>query len=271
MIKRPACGARRTGSLAAGPPAGFPRRSSSAPAALFPGHQLLVGAGAHHAAGLHPQELCRDLGRLWRRDGQHAADRACDRRADHVARLRLRLCHPLPCGTLRQRAAVPDADHAVRRLSGEDLCLEEHPGPRRHPQPVLLWPRPHRRAARRPASTAPTASSSRSPISCCLSPSCRSTATCAPSADATIEAARDLGAGALGGAARHRPAAMREGHRRRLPVRLPDFGRRLRDAALRRRRRGDDGAFHRDAILLRLQLADGQRHGLHRHGACRWR
>ena len=29
------------------------------------------------------------------------------------------------------------------------------------------------------------------------------------------------------------------------------------------------GQFHRDAVLLRLQLADGQRHGLHHHGACR--
>ena len=84
--------------------------------------------------------------------------------------------------------------------------------------------------------------------------------------DVTLEASRDLGAGAVADDAQHRPAAMRARHRRRLHVHLPDLGRRLCDAALRRRRRGDDGPFHRDAVLLRLQLADGQRHGLHHHG-----
>ena len=79
--------------------------------------------------------------------GQHHPARARDRALDDAPRLRLRLCHPLPRRALRQRAAVPDADHALRRLSGQDLRLEEHPGPRRHPQPGADRSRPHRRAA----------------------------------------------------------------------------------------------------------------------------
>ena len=43
------------------------------PARLFLRHQLLVGPGAHHAPGLHPQELRRDLDRVWRHARQHAA------------------------------------------------------------------------------------------------------------------------------------------------------------------------------------------------------
>src|SRR5262249_337378 len=44
---------------------------------------------------------------------------------------------------------------------------------------------------------------------------------------------------------------------------LPDLGRRLCDAALRRRRSGLDGDFHREPVLDRLQLAARQRHGVH--------
>src|SRR4030095_12920399 len=59
---------------------------------------------------------------------------------------------------------------------------------------------------------------------------------------------------------------MREGHRDRLHVRVPDHCRRLCDSAFRRRRRRHDGPFHRASVLARLQLADGQRHDLHGHG-----
>ena len=74
--------------------------------------------------------------------------------------------------------------------------------------------------------------------------------------EATLEASRDLGA-SLEDDEHYRHPPVRAGHPRRLHVRLPDFGRRLCDAALRRRWRGDDGQFHRDAVLLRLQLAEG--------------
>ena len=79
--------------------------------------------------------------------------------------------------------------------------------------------------------------------------------------EATMESARDLGAG--------RFAVMRD-------IVLPQcegglvaaftlsFRRRLRDAALRGRRRGDDGELHREPVFHRLQLAHGQRHVLHR-------
>ena len=173
------------------------------------------------------------------------------------------------CGRFGDAVAVPDADHPIRRISGEDLCLEEHPRPRGHPQPVPPVDGTDRRAARRPAlqrqrrrdhpDLFPAAlrhpadlwQSARHPPT----PRSKRRATSAP---------------ALGGAARHRHAAMRERHRHRLPVRLPHHGRRLRDAALRRRRRVDDGPFHRTAILFRLQLADGQRHVLHAAWPCRW-
>jgi ABC-type Fe3+ transport system permease subunit len=83
--------------------------------------------------------------------------------------------------------------------------------------------------------------------------------------DDLIEAARDLGA-------RRQRFAMWScrlpaGNSHGLCALFPDRGRRLCDAALRRRHgHGDDRRFHRAAILPALRLADGQRHVLQHAG-----
>ena len=253
-----AAGARRPGL----------RRPLRRPADLFPRHQLLVGPGAHHAPGLYPQELRRDLHRLLGHAGEYAADRFPDQPDDDAHRLRLRLCDPLPRRSLGQCAALPDADHALRRLPRKNLRLEEHPRARGHPEPRAGQSRPRRRAARRLH-----LQRQRHRHHAHLLP-----APLRRAADLQQHAGdprRDAGSlarprrRAVADAAQRRAAAMRERHRRRLHVHVPDLGRRLRDAALRRRRRGDDGPVHRDAVLARLQLADGQRHGFYASWRCR--
>ena len=172
-------------------------------------------------------------------------------------------------GRWANAASAPDLDHAVRRLSREDLCLEEHSRPRRHHQwqrccglgiidepldAVHLqrkWRRHHPHlfpaALRHPADLRQHARHSRQP-------------------DRGGARSRRL---RLSGRSRRRAASIRARHQRGLPVDLPDLGRRLRDAALRGWRSIDDGSFHRDAVLVRLQLADGKRHVVHADGVLR--
>ena len=169
------------------------------------------------------------------------------------------------CGRFESALVVPGADHPVWRLSGEDLCLEKHPGSRGHSQPTPAWTglidQPLDALLYSVNGVVITLTYFLLPFA--ILPIYGNLRAIRP---ATIEAARDLGAGRWAVLARHRHSAMRKRHRHCLYLRFPDHGGRLRYAALRRRRRGDDGALHRIAILAWLQLADGERYGLYGHG-----
>ena len=97
-------------------------------------NQLLAGALISPASRLHLRQLRRGGRGLLLGPRVHVRNRALDCRGGHRVRLRVRLRNPLQGGSLGPALRVRHPDHALRRLSRQDLRVEDHPRQRRDPQ-----------------------------------------------------------------------------------------------------------------------------------------
>ena len=128
-------------------------------AGLLLRHQLLAHGAVRAAARLHVRELRPGVRPACGDAGVHPGPGVRRRRADHGARLHLCLPHPLQGRPLGAGAAVHRAHHAVRRLSREDLFLDDHSRHQGGAEHGAAGARRDRRAAAVAATTMPAPSS----------------------------------------------------------------------------------------------------------------